>query len=171
MDIKARVNHQIRAPELRVVTEDGENLGVMSTSNALRKSEEMGMDLIEISPNAVPPVAKIMDYGKFQYTENKKLKESKSKRQDILVKSLQIKIATDEHDLSMKAEKASGWLKEGHRVKLNLFLSGRAKFLDKRFLEERMGRLLKLITEEFKVSEPLQKGLKGMTMTIEKTKK
>lgn len=171
MNIKVRINHQIRVPEVRVITDSGENLGVMSVSLALKKAEEMGLDLIEISPNATPPIAKIMDYGRFQYTENKKLKESKSKAQNIEIKSIQIKIATDEHDLIMKAAKASEWLKEGHRVRFNLFLSGRAKYLDKKFLEERMGRVLKLITEEFKVAEPIQKSPKGLTMTIEKGKK
>ncbi|MFA5652296.1 MAG: translation initiation factor IF-3 [Candidatus Paceibacterota bacterium] len=171
MNIRVRINHQIRVPELRVITEEGQNLGVMSASDALKRAGEMGLDLIEISPNAVPPIAKIMDYGKFQYTEKKKQKDSKSKIQNIEIKSIQVKIATDEHDLIMKAEKASEWLKEGHRVKLLLFLSGRAKFLNKDFLNERMERLLKLITEEYKIAEAPQKGPKGITITIEKAKK
>ena len=171
MNIRVRINHQVRVPEIRVITEDGQNLGIMPVNDALRKAQEMGLDLIEISPNAVPPIAKIMDYGKFQYTEKKKQKDSKSKIQNIEIKSIQVKIATDEHDLIMKAEKASEWLKEGHRVKLLLFLSGRAKFLNKDFLNERLERLLKLIIEEYKVAEAPQKGPKGITITIEKAKK
>jgi len=171
LNIRARINHQIRVPEVRVITDDGQNLGVMSTSDAIKKAQEMSLDLIEISPNAVPPIAKIMDYGKFQYTEKKKQKDSKAKIHNIEIKSIQVKIATDEHDLIMKAEKASEWLKEGHRVKLLLFLSGRAKFLNKDFLNERLARLLKLITEEYKIAEPPQKGPKGITVTIEKLKK
>ena len=171
MNIRVRINHQIKAPEIRVITEDGQNLGIMTPSDALRKAQEAGLDLIEISPNAVPPIAKIMDYGKFQYTEKKKQKDSKSKIQNIEIKSIQVKIATDEHDLIMKAEKASEWLKEGHRVKLLLFLSGRAKFLNKDFLNERLERLLKLITEEYKVAEAPQRGPKGITIVIEKAKK
>ena len=171
MNIRVRINHQIKAPEIRVITEDGQNLGIMSSGDGLRKAQEMGLDLIEISPNATPPIAKIMDYGKFQYTEKKKQKDSKSKIQNIEIKSIQVKIDTDEHDLAMKAEKASEWLKEGHRVKILLFLSGRAKFLDKNFLNERMERLLKLITEEYKIAESPQKGPKGITITIERAKK
>jgi translation initiation factor IF-3 len=171
LNIRVRINHQIRVPELRVITEDGENLGVMSSGDAMKKAEEMGLDLIEISPNAAPPIAKIMDYGKFQYTEKKKQKDSKSKIQNIEIKSIQVKIATDEHDLIMKANKASEWLKEGHRVKLLLFLSGRAKYLDKNFLNERLERLLKLITEEYKIAETAQRGPKGITITIERAKK
>lgn len=132
----------------------------------------MGLDLIEISPNAVPPVAKIADYGRFQYAENKKLKESKAKVQNVEIKSIQVKIATDEHDLAMKAAKASEWLSEGHRVRLNLFLSGRAKYLDQKFLKERMARILKLISTEYRIAEEPQKSPKGFTMMLEKgTKK
>lgn len=171
MNIRVRVNHQIRVPEVRVITDDGQNLGIMSISDALKKAQEASLDLIEISPNANPPIAKIMDYGKFQYTEKKKQKDSKSKVQNVEIKSIQVKIGTDEHDLTLKATKASEWLKEGHRVKLLLFLSGRAKFMDKNFLNERLERILKLITEEYKVSEAPQKGPKGITVTIERLKK
>ena len=76
---QARINSQIRAKELRVITEDGDNLGVISTKEAISKAEEMGLDLIEISPKAKPPVAKIMDYGKYQYDTKKKAKEAKAK--------------------------------------------------------------------------------------------
>ena len=171
MNIRVRINHQIRVPELRVITEDGQNLGIMSSSDAMRKAQEMGLDLIEISPNAIPPIAKIMDYGKFQYTEKKKLKDSKAKIQNIELKSIQVKIGTDEHDLVLKAGKASEWLKDGHRVRLNLFLSGRAKYLKQDFLKERMDRMLKLITEEYKIAEPVQRSPKGMSTVIERINK
>jgi len=171
LNIRVRVNHQIKAPQLRVVTEDGQNFGVLSTGEAIKKAQEMGLDLIEIAPTAVPPVAKIMDYGKFQYTEKKKLKETKAKIQNIEIKSIQVKIGTDEHDLLLKANKASEWLKEGHRVKLNLFLAGRAKYLNQDFLKERMERMLKLLTEEYKIAEPASKGPKGLTIVIERTTK
>lgn len=171
MNIRVRINHQIRVSELRVITDDGQNLGVMSTSDALKKAQEMGLDLIEISPNAIPPVAKIMDYGKFQYTEKKKLKDSKSKIQNIEVKSIQVKIGTDDHDLELKAKKASEWLKEGHRVKLNLFLTGRAKYLNHNFLQERLERMFKLVTEEYRIAEPPQRGPKGLTTVIERAVK
>jgi len=171
LNIRVRINQQIRATELRVITDDGQNLGVLSIGEALKKAQEMNLDLIEISPNALPPVAKIMDYGKFQYTEKKKLKETKSKIQNIEIKSVQVKIGTDEHDLLLKAGKASEWLKEGHRVKLNLFLAGRAKYLNQAFLNERMERMLKLITEEYKIAEPSTKGPKGLTIVIERANK
>lgn len=166
---KIRINNQITVPELRVIMEDGTNLGVISFKEALNKAREAGLDLLEISPGATPPVAKIMDYGKFQYTENKKLKLSKSKAHTIEVKNIQVKVGTGEHDLELKAKKTSAWLKEGNRIKIDLFLPGRTKYMDIKFLKERMERILKLITEEYKVTEEAKKSLKGLSIIIERT--
>ncbi len=165
---RIRVNHQIRATEVRVIGAEGENLGVIPLSEALNRAHDAGFDLIEISPNAVPPVAKIMDFGKFQYEENKRAKVAKSKTHEVEVKSLQVKIGTGEHDLALKAKKASEWLAEGHRIKLELFLPGRAKYLDPKFLEERLERLLVLLTEKYKISEKPQKGPKGLSVIVER---
>lgn len=165
---KIRVNHQIKAPEVRVIGPAGENYGVLAIGQALKQAADAGLDLIEISPNAVPPVAKIMDFGKFQYDENKKEKAAKAKAHVIEIKSLQIKIGTGEHDLALKAKKASEWLKEGHRIKLDLFLPGRSKYMDPKFLEERLARLLVLITEKHRLAEKPQKSPKGLTTVIER---
>ncbi len=165
---KTRINQQIRAAELRVITEDGVNLGVLSFRDAIAKAQQMGLDLIEISPNAVPPIAKIMDYGKFQYDEKKKSKAARAKVHTVEVKNVQVKIGTGEHDLELKAKKASEWLAEGHRVKIDLFLTGRSKYMDFNFLKERMARILKLIPQEFKVAEEPKKSPKGLTAVIEK---
>jgi translation initiation factor IF-3 len=163
-----RINNAIRAKELRVVTADGENLGVINTRDAIKKAEEMGLDLIEISPNAKPPVAKIADYGKFLYDQKKKQKEAKSKAHSVEVKSIQVKVGTDGNDLSLKAKRASEWLEEGHRVKAELFLPGRTKYMDRNFLEERLNRVLKLITVDYKVADPIKKCPKGLVTIIEK---
>ncbi|MEO8637520.1 MAG: translation initiation factor IF-3 [Candidatus Taylorbacteria bacterium] len=168
MNTRTRINHQIRAAELRVIGSEGENLGVISLQEALKKADEVGLDLIEISPNATPPVAKIMDYGKFQYTENKKLKVARAKSPSVETKTIQVKIGTGEHDLELKAKKAGEWLKEGHRVKIDLFLIGRSKYMDFQFLKERMGRVLKLITEEYKIADSPKKSPKGLSVVIEK---
>lgn len=168
---KTKINHQIRAKELRVITDTGESLGTLSLSEALAKAEEMGMDLIEISPNAVPPVAKIMDYGKFQYQQNKKQKEAKARSHVTETKTLQVKIGTSEHDLALKAKNASKWLKEGHRVKIDLFLAGRSKYADMAFKKERLGRILTLISEEYRLADEPQKSLKGLTVILERASK
>ena len=165
-----RINHQIRSKELRVIDAEGNNYGVMSLHDALLKAEELGQDLIEISPNALPPVAKIMDYGKFQYLENKKAKVAKTRAHIIEVKTLQVRIGTGDHDLELKAKKASEWLKEGHRIQINLFLPGRSKYLNESFLKERLSKILSLITEEHRVAEEPKKSPKGMTVLIEKKK-
>ena len=165
---RIRVNHQIRASEVRVIGENGENVGVIPLSEALNRANAVGLDLIEISPNATPPVAKIMDFGKFQYEENKKEKNAKSKSHQVEVKSIQVRIGTGEHDLALKAKKASEWLSEGHRIRLELFLPGRAKYLDPKFLEERLTRILTLLTVKNKIAEKPQKGPKGLSVIVER---
>lgn len=165
---KARINHQIRAAELRVIGDNGENYGVLPIRAALEKAQALGLDLIEISPTANPPVAKIMDYGKYQYDEKKKQRNSKSKARAVEMKNIQVKIGTGEHDLELKAKKASEWLKEGHRVKIDLFLIGRSKYMELNFLKERMERILRLITTEYRVAEEPKKSPKGLTAIIER---
>ncbi len=171
MATNVRINHRIKAKELRIIGPSGENFGVLSLEESLKKAEEMGLDLIEISPNATPPVAKIFDYGKFQYAEQKKQKLAKAKAHAVELKSVQIKVATGEHDLALKAKKVSEWLKEGNRVRIVLFLAGRTKYMDFNFLKERMERLFRLLTEEYEITEAINKTPKGLTTVIEKARK
>lgn len=165
-----RINNFIRAENVRLIGPQGENFGVVTTKEAIIKAGEFGLDLVEISPNAVLPIAKIVDYGKFLYSENKKQKVIKTKTKTVEVKSLQIKVGTGDHDLNLKAKKASEWLNEGHRVKIDLFLPGRAKYMNESFLKERMDRVFKLIPENFKIAEEPKKSPKGMTAIIERAK-
>lgn len=167
-NLRIRINHQIKSPELRVIGPAGENFGVIPLKEALNKAQDLELDLVEISPNVNPPICKITDFGKYQYDEKKKHKATKVKVKVLETKSLQVKIATDEHDLQLKAKKASEWLAEGHRIKLDLFVTGRANYMDFKFLNERLDRVLKLITEKYKVAEAPKKGMKGLTMVIEK---
>jgi translation initiation factor IF-3 len=168
--LRERINNQIKAPEVRVISNEGDNLGVLSVKEALAKAESLGLDLIEISPNAKPPIVKIADYGKYKYDQNKKQKKTKAGTKLTETKSIQIKIGTGENDLALKARKASEWLKEGHRIKIELFLSGRSKYMQESFLKDRLDRVLHLITENFKIAEDFKKGPKGPTITIEKDK-
>ena len=169
MQQKTRTNRGITASTLRVIGENGENIGVISLAEALERARSSGLDLIEISPNAVPPVAKIMEYGKFQYAENKKQKEAKAKTHNVETKSIQITIGTGDHDLELKAKRGGEWLAEGHRIKVDLFLRGRAKYMDQKFLKERLERILKLIPVSFRIAEPAQKSPKGLSLVIEKS--
>lgn len=168
--MRERINNQIKAPEVRVISNEGDNLGVLGVKEALAKAESLGLDLIEISPNARPPIVKIADYGKYKYDQNKKQKKTKAGTKLTETKSVQIKIGTGENDLALKARKASEWLKEGHRIKIELFLSGRSKYMQESFLKDRLDRVLHLITENFKIAEDFKKGPKGPTITIEKDK-
>ena len=163
-----KINEKIRAMQVRVVGENIENPGVFSLQEALKMADALNLDLVEISPNANPPVAKITDLGKHMYEESKKQKAVKAKAHIVEIKNLQVRIGTGEHDLELKAKKASEWLGEGHRVKIELFLPGRAKYLDEKFLRERLDRVLLLLTVPYKVAEKPQKGLKGLSTIIER---
>ncbi|MEL6803061.1 MAG: translation initiation factor IF-3, partial [Bacteroidota bacterium] len=115
-DTRIRINNAIRAKELRVVGADGQNLGVLSLEEALKATEDAKLDLIEISPKAKPPVAKIMDYGQYRYETKRKASEVKAKSNVTETKSVQVKIGTGEHDQQLKAKRIAEWLTEGHRV-------------------------------------------------------
>lgn len=166
---KTNINNQIRAREVRVIHGvSGENYGVIPTEEALRIAKEENLDLIEVSPDANPPVCKIMDFGKYQYLEKKKDKENKKKSHSTEVKSIQIKVATGENDLKLKASKVSEWLKGGDRVKIELYLSGRSKYTDDKFKEERLNRIMSFIQEPFKLAEPVKKSPKGIMVILER---
>lgn len=139
----------------------------MTLEEALKKTEELGLDLIEISPNAETPVAKISDFGRYLYQENKKFKLAK-KSHSTEVKTVQVKLGTGDHDLILKAKKVTAWLSEGNRVKVDLFLPGRAKYLDEKFLTERIERMLKFVSINYKAADPAKKSPKGMTVVIER---
>ena len=162
------MNESIRAREVRVIGPEGGNLGVMPLPEALAKAREAGLDLIEISPNAQPPVAKITDYGKFKYEQKKKEKEVRAKSHVTETKVTQVKIGTSERDMHIKASKAAEWLREGHRVKIDLFLWGRYKAMEFNFLKERLERFLALIPEHYKIAEPIAKSPKGLAVTLER---
>lgn len=163
-----RVNHHIRAKELRVIGPEGENFGVLSLSEALARAEEAQSDLIEISPMAVPPVAKIMDFGKYQYELQKKKRETKAKSHVTETKAVQVKIGTGDNDMALKAKRAAEWIAEGHRVKVDLFLWGRYKYMEFSFLKERLERFIKIIPAEYKIADPITKSPKGLTCVLEK---
>jgi translation initiation factor IF-3 len=168
---RIRINEHIWAPELRVISPDGENLGTMPLEKALGHARALKLDLIEIAPTANPPVAKITDYGKFRYEEKRKSRGPSHRSHIVETKGIQVKTGTGEHDLALKAKRVAEWLGEGHRVKIDLFLPGRTKYLDQRFLEDRLLRFLRLIPEEYKVAEPVKRGPKGLTVTVERSRK
>lgn len=168
---RIRINDAIRASELRVVGPEGENLGLLSLGEAKKTADKAKLDLIEISPNAKPPVAKIMDYGQYRYETKRKASEVKSKSHVTETKSIQVKIGTGEHDQQLKAKRIAEWLQEGHRVKVDLFLWGRYKYMEPAFLKERLDRFLKIVPADYKLADEVKKSPKGFTATLERVGK
>lgn len=120
-----RLNGQIRAPQLRVIDQDGNQLGVMSRSEALQKAEEYELDLVEISPNANPPVCKIVDWGKYNYQKTKQAQRNKKTVKSLEMKQMRSGLKIGDHDLEVKMRKVQGFLDTGHKVKITLFFRGR----------------------------------------------
>lgn len=162
------MNESIRAKEVRVIGPTGENFGILPTREAIAKSRELGLDLIEVSPNAQPPVCRITDYGKFKYELKKKDKEMKAKSRVTETKEAQVKIGTSDHDMNIKASKIGAWLREGHRVKIDLFLWGRYKYMEFNFLKERLERFLAIVPESYKIADEIKKSPKGLSVVIER---
>ena len=166
-----RLNDQIRYSEVRVLDDEGGNIGIMSSDEALVKAQKLNLDLIEISNKSNPVLVKIADYGKFAYNEKKKAKEIKAKTKTTETKNVQVKVGTGEGDLILKAKNISKWLEENQRVKLDLFLRGRVKYLEKDFLEERLKRILKLVTVPYRIANGPKQSPKGLTLFLEKGNK
>jgi len=162
------MNQEIRARELRVIGASGENLGIISLREALEAAKAAGLDLIEISPLATPPVAKITDYGKFEYERSKKEKAVKAKVKISETKEVQIKVGTGEHDMMLKAKKAAEWLAEGHRVRAELFLKGRYKGMEEAFLKDRLEKFLLRIPYAYRTAEPVTRSPKGFAAVLER---
>ncbi|RMF17274.1 MAG: translation initiation factor IF-3, partial [Candidatus Dadabacteria bacterium] len=120
-----RVNGQIRARSVRVVDDEGGQLGIMDIAKAMEAAQEKGLDLVEVAPNATPPVCRLMDFGKFKYQQKKKSQEARKKQQTITVKEVKLRPQTDKHDLETKVRHIRRFLAEGDKVKLNVFFRGR----------------------------------------------
>ena len=123
--ITTRVNYGIRVREVRVISADGEQLGILDTREAIRKAEELGLDLVEVAATAKPPVCRIMDFGKYKYELNKKAHESKKHQTVITVKEVKLRPRTDDHDVQFKTNNIKRFLEEGNKVKVSIMFRGR----------------------------------------------
>jgi translation initiation factor IF-3 len=123
--VQARRNRQIRAREVRVVDENGEQVGVLQTNEALDLAQERGLDLVEVAPNANPPVCRIMDYGKYRYQQQKKQQEARKKQTTVQIKEIKVRPKTDEHDFNTKVKHVRRFLESGDRCKVTVFFRGR----------------------------------------------
>jgi len=166
-DNRPRSNEQIRVPEVRLIDQNGDNLGVVSTSEALQKAKEAGLDLIEIAKDAKPPVAKIIDMGKYLYQQEKTKREQKAKQKTSELKIVKVGLSTSEHDSMTKIKKLEKFLEAGHKVKVEIFLKGRQR-ANKDFAQERFNNFLSLIQTEHKVDQPLRKLPSGFSIILTK---
>jgi translation initiation factor IF-3 len=140
--LKARLNHQIKVPVLRVINEDGEQIGVMKTSEALALAGQHGLDLVEVSPVANPPVAKLIDYAKYKYQQKKLEQQQKKNAKKTEVKTIWISMRISEHDMEIKANKITEFLDDGDLVRIELRMRGR----EQAFGEAGRQNLVKFLT-------------------------
>jgi translation initiation factor IF-3 len=138
-----RMNERIRVPEVRLIGVEGEQVGVVNTDNAREMAREAGMDLVEVAPNARPPVCRLMDYGKYKYEQRKKQQKAKEKQHRIRVKGIRLRPKTDQHDFEVKVNHARRFLEQGNKVQVTLLFRGRemahidlGRSLMQRFAEE-----------------------------------
>jgi translation initiation factor IF-3 len=120
-----RVNEEIRVPQVRLIDQDGEMIGVMSAREALIRAYDVGLDLLEISPNAVPPVVKILDYGKYKYEQQKKANEARKRQKVVELKEIKVRPNIDDHDYDVKMRQMREFIGEGDKVKVTLRFRGR----------------------------------------------
>jgi translation initiation factor IF-3 len=158
-----RINHRIRVPQVRVVSQDGEMLGVLETSDALRRAREAGLDLVEVNPKAFPPVCKIMDFGKFKYEEKKRQGEAKKRQALIELKEIKIRPKTDDHDIDFKLRHIERFLDEGNKVKITCRFRGRE--ITHPEMAMRQLQLLVERTREIATVE-VEPRMEGRTMTL-----
>lgn len=162
-DIQHEINERIRDREIRVIDSDGNMLGVMSSKEAQRIADEKNLDLVKVSPNAKPPVCKILDYGKFRYEEMRRLKEAKKNQKAVVIKEIRMSVRVEEHDIQVKAKNAIKFLEQGNRVKLTIRFRGR----EMAYTEQGKGVLLEFAKrlDEYSTVEKNPK-LEGRNMSI-----
>lgn len=162
-----RINQWIRSSPVRVIGPDGKNLDVMETAEALRQAQEQGLDLIEISPNANPPVVRIMDFGKFKYEREKGEREHGKKQKDIEIKGVRIGFTTGKHDLQMRVDRISEFLADGDKVRIDMRLRGREK-AHGALAMEKFKEFLSMIPDEFELESPPRRFPQGFIAIITK---
>ncbi|MBX3070021.1 MAG: translation initiation factor IF-3 [Thermomicrobiales bacterium] len=161
--VQTRVNERIRIREVRLIDENGEQVGIIQTRDALEMARERGLDLVEVAPNAIPPVCRLMDYGKFRYEQSRKERESRRHQTTIELKEVRIRPKIDDHDLETKGRRAAKFLDSGDKVKVTVLFRGRE------MAHPDIGRgLLDQLTEMLRSHGSIEQApkLEGRTMTM-----
>ena len=170
-DRNHRINHEIRVPEVRLTGVDGAQIGIVRTSEALRMAEEADVDLVEIAPNAQPPVCRLMDYGKFRYQEQKKAQEMKARQKVVQVKEVKFRPATDENDYQTKLRALRRFLGDGDKAKVTLRYRGR-EMAHQQLGAQIMDRIRTDLAEEAQIEQnPKMEGRQMIMVLAPKKKK
>ncbi len=162
---KVRVNQKICAAKVRVIAPDGEQLGIVDVADALSKAEEYGLDLVEVAPNADPPVCKIMDYGKYRYEESKKDHERKKKQATVVIKEVKLRPKTETHDLAHKVRNLKNFLDEKCKVKVTIMFRGR-EITHPEQARSLVDKILEMLGDSALVEQPAKFEGRNMTMVI-----
>ncbi len=162
---KQKINEEITAPELRVVDAQGAPLGVLSRRDALRIATERELDLVEIAPQAKPPVCKIIDYGKFIYEQTKRDKQQKKLQVHSVLKEIRFRAGTDTHDLEFKTRHAKGFLEEGHKVKATVMFRGR-EIVHQEFGHALLQKFIDALVDISKIDQPMKMEGRFLSVTI-----
>lgn len=165
IEVRYRVNHQIGAREVRLISPEGTQIGIVPLKKALQMAEEAGLDLVEVGPNANPPVCKIMDYGKFRYEKEKKAKLSRKKQKVSELKELNMRPKIDEHDYQVKLRSALRFLQEGDRVKVIVRFRGREIAFQERG-QELLRRMIEDLKEVGRVEQDIKSEGSSLTVTL-----
>lgn len=153
-----KINFRIRAPQVRVIDENGQQIGVMETRQAITLAEDRGFDLVEVFPKSEPPVCKLLDYGQFQYQQKRKEQEAKSSIKKTEIKGIRISYKIGQHDLAFRKEQAVKFLSKGDKVKIEMILKGREKKFNSDAFEK-INDFINLLAEEaqFTVESPAKR--------------
>jgi translation initiation factor IF-3 len=162
---RVRVNRQIRISPIRVIGADGSQLGIMDVESALGIAQEAGLDLVEVAPMARPPVARIMDYGKFKFEQAKMARQAKKKQHVILLKEVKFRPGIDEHDFDTKTRHARRFLEEGNKVKVTLMFRGR-QIAHPELGRQVVDRVAQLLADISKIESDARLEGKAMTMIL-----
>lgn len=163
---KVRVNDQIRVRQVRVIDEEGEQLGIMAPRDAVMEAEKRGYDLVEVAPQADPPVCRIMDYGKYRYQQSKRAKESRKHQHTITVKEIKYRPKIDDHDFDFKTNHVREFLSDGNKVKITIMFRGR-EMAHPEFGKEILERVVAATKDIAQDDQDLSRvRLEGRNMTI-----
>jgi len=164
---RTRINHWIKTSPIRLIDENGENVGVIEISKALAMARERGLDLIEIAPNVRPPVCRLMEYGKYQYKKSKEEKDQKNKQKRVEIKGIRISMRTGQHDLETKIKQIEKFFEKGDKIKIEMILKGREKSLFN-LAKEKLTQFIELVPSETKIEQEIKSQPRGLSIVISK---